>query len=466
MQASPNATIDQTSRFTDKVNDVFKSFPETAETFQITNPSGGFSGMVTKPWSERHRATQQIVGEVFGKVSTIPGVRVIATAPEPLPGGSQFPIEFVINSTASPREIYDYANQIVQKAMESKIFMFADTDLKFDQPQTEIVFDRDKVAALGLNLSQVGADLGTMLGGNYVNRFSILGRSYKVIPEVKRERAAERGPAAGLLRERPGRKTGSALHLRSFEYDHAAAHAEPLPAIELRQNPGSIPALCFTGHGAEGAGRRRQAVLPKGFTVDYGGSSRQLRVEGSKLIGTFVLSIILIFLVLAAQFESFRDPFIILLGSVPLALVGALMPAFLGLTTFNIYSQVGLITLVGLVSKNGILIVEFANKMQEEGLDKMRAVVEAAGTRLRPILMTSVATVVGHFPLVLASGPGAGLAEQHRLRAGHRHDCRDGLYPFRGAGDLCGRGARSPRAHAEPDELDLPEEPLLEPVQV
>ena len=148
--------------------------------------------------------------------------------------------------------------------------------------------------------------------------------------------------------------------------------------------------------------------LPQGFTVDYAGESRQLRVEGSKFLSTFLLSGILIYLVLAAQFESFRDPFIILAGSVPLALSGALMFSFLGLTTLNIYSQVGLITLVGLISKNGILIVEFANHLQERGLDKLHAITEAAGTRLRPILMTTAATVFGHLPLVFATGPGAG----------------------------------------------------------
>ena len=405
VQAAPNATIDQTSRFTEKVNDVFKSMPETAETFQITDPTFGFSGMVTKPWSERKRSTEEIVGEVFGKVSTIPGVRVIATTPEPLPGGSQFPVEFVINSTAEPREIYEFANEIVQKAIESKVFMFADTDLKYDQPQTEIVFDRDKVALLGVNLSQVGADLGTMLGGNYVNRFSNSGRSYKVIPEAKRRGAAECGSIEEFLCERGERETGAAFDVRHPEDDDRAAVAEPVSAAELGEDPGRDSAG-VTQDQALKVLEDAAKDLPKGFNIDYGGSSRQLRVEGNKLMGTFVLSVILIFLVLAAQFESFRDPFIILLGSVPLALAGALMPGFLGFTTINIYSQVGLITLVGLVSKNGILIVEFANKLQESGMDKLRAVIEAAGTRLRPILMTSVATVMGHFPLVLARGPG------------------------------------------------------------
>jgi multidrug efflux pump len=407
VQAAPNATIDQTSRFTEKVNGVFKSMPETAQTFQITDPSFGFSGMVTKPWSERTRSTEQIVGEVFGKVSTIPGVRVIATTPEPLPGGSQFPVEFVINSTAEPREIYEFANQIVQKAIESKVFMFADTDLKYDQPQTEIVFDRDKVAMLGVNLAQVGADLGTMLGGNYVNRFSNSGRSYKVIPEVKR---GARLNVDQLKNFYVSAANGKLVQLSTFAT--LKTTTEPRSLNRFQQlNSAKIQGAIPPGVTQDQALKVLEAAaadLPKGFNIDYGGSSRQLRVEGNKLMGTFVLSIILIFLVLAAQFESFRDPLIILLGSVPLALTGALLPGFLGLTTINIYSQVGLITLVGLVSKNGILIVEFANKLQESGMDKLRAVIDASGTRLRPILMTSVATVMGHFPLVLARGPGAG----------------------------------------------------------
>jgi multidrug efflux pump len=463
VQAAPNATIEQTSRYTEKVNDVFKSFPETAATFQITDPTFGFSGMVTKPWSERHRSTEQIVGEVFGKVSSIPGVRVIATTPEPLPGGSQFPIEFVINSTAEPREIYDYANQLVQKAIESKIFMFADTDLKYDQPQTEIVFDRDKVALLGVNLSQVGADLGTLLGGNYVNWFSDSGRSYKVIPEAKRSARLTVDQLKNFYVSAAG---GKLVQLSTFATLKTTTEPRTLNRFQQLNSAkiqGAIPPG-ITQDQALTVLENAAKDLPKGFTIDYGGSSRQLRVEGNKLMGTFVLSMILIFLVLAAQFESFRDPFIILLGSVPLALAAALMPSFLGFTTINIYSQVGLITLVGLVSKNGILIVEFANKLQESGLDKLRAVIEAAGTRLRPILMTSVATVVGHFPLVLATGPGAGSRNSigYVLVTGMIVGTLFTLFVVPSIYMVIAKDRHSEEAEAEED--DLLGEPELEPV--
>ena len=408
VQAAPNSTIDQTSLYTEKVYDIFKSIPETAETFQLTNPTFGFSGMVTKPWSERKRSTEQIVGEVFGKVSSIPGVRVIATTPEPLPGGSQFPVEFVIASTAEPRQLLDFANQIVAAAMKSHKFMFADTDLKYDQPQTEVVFDRDKVASLGLNLQQVGADLGTMLGGNYVNRFSIQGRSYKVIPQATRIERLNVDQLKDFYVTGPGGKLVKLSTFATLKTSTEPRSLNRFQQLNAAKIQGAIPPGVTLDEALKVLEDEAKAILPKGYTVDYAGQARQLRVEGNQLYTTLLLSSILIFLVLAAQFESFRDPLIILLGSVPLALSGSLLFSFLGFTTLNIYSQIGLITLVGLVSKNGILIVEFANKLQETGMDKLQAVIEASGTRLRPILMTSVATVAGHFPLVLASGPGAG----------------------------------------------------------
>jgi multidrug efflux pump len=408
IQSSANSTLDQTNLFTKEVYDVFHSIPESASIFQITQPSGGFGGMVTKPWSERKKTAQQLLVEVSGRLSKIPGIRVIPLTPPALPGGGSFPVDFVIQSSAEPQQMSELAGQIVQKAMASGMFIFADTDVKFDQPQTEVVFDRDKLRSQGVDMSEVGADLSTMLGGNYVNRFSIQGQSYKVIPQVKR---AERLSPDQLEHVYVKGSNNQLVPLSTFAtlktttQPRSLSKFQQLNAVRIQ---GVIPPPVPLDKALTFLEDQAKQMLPQGYTYDYAGESRQLRVEGSKFLGTFMLSGILIYLVLAAQFESFRDPFIILAGSVPLAISGALAFSFLGFTTLNIYSQVGLITLVGLVSKNGILIVEFANHLQERGHDKMEAVIEAAATRLRPILMTTAATVFGHLPLVFASGPGAG----------------------------------------------------------
>jgi multidrug efflux pump len=408
IQAAPNSTIDQTSTYAALVNDVYFSLPETATSFQITEAFGGFSGLVTKPWSQRKRSTEQMVGEVFGKTALIPGVRVIAFTPSALPGGGNYPVEFVIASTAEPRELLEFANTLVGAAFQSKLFVFADTDLKFDFPQTEVVFDRDKVASMKLNLSQVGADLGTMLGGAFVNRFSIEGRSYKVIPQLERVSRLNPDQLKDLYVTGPG---GKLVQLSTFATLKNTTEPRTLNRFQQLNSAriqGVIPPNVTLDQALKTLEKEAAKILPKGYSIDYAGEARQLRTEGNKLLLTLLFSGVLIFLVLAAQFESFRDPLVILAGSVPLALSGALLFSFLGFTTLNIYSQVGLITLVGLVSKNGILIVEFANTLRAEGAQKLDAVIEAASTRLRPILMTSVATVFGHFPLVIAKGPGAG----------------------------------------------------------
>jgi multidrug efflux pump len=408
VQASPNSTIDQTKMFATKVNDVYESFPETKNTFQITYPTGGFGGMVAKPWSERKRTAQDLQIASAGPLSQIAGVRVIPLTPPALPGGGDFPVDFVIASTAEPKQLVEIANQFVMKAFQSGLFMYADADLKFDQPQAEVVFDRDKLRSQGVEMSQAGRDLSTLLSGNYVNRFSIQGRSYKVIPQIKRserltpEQLSEiyvSGPKGRLV------PLSTFATLKTSTEPRELKRFQQLNAVRIQ---GVIPPQVSLDKALRFFEDEAKRVLPAGYSIDYAGESRQLRTEGRKFLATFLLSAILIYLVLAAQFESFRDPFVVLAGSVPLAISGALLFSFLGLTTLNIYSQVGLITLVGLVSKNGILIVQFANHLQSEGLDKVHAVVQAAGTRLRPILMTSAATVVGHLPLVFASGPGAG----------------------------------------------------------
>jgi multidrug efflux pump len=291
-------------------------------------------------------------------------------------------------------------------------------DTKLDQPEVELVMDRDKVASLGLDMATVGSDLSTLVGGNFVNRFSLAGRSYKVIPQLKR---IERLNASQLETTYVKGPNGQVLPLSTFATlkkktePRSLNRFQQFNAVKLSGVPvGSIDqALRFMETEAA-------QILPEGYKIDYTGESRQLRVEGSKFLPAFSLALVLIFLVLAAQFNSFRDPFIILLGSVPLALFGALLFSFLKMpvpnipfftngwtTTLNIYSQVGLVTLIGLVSKNGILIVEFANQQQRRGLGKIQAVREAALVRLRPVLMTTAATICGHFPLTLVRGAGA-----------------------------------------------------------
>jgi multidrug efflux pump len=409
VQAAANSTLDQTRLFSDQIYKVFRSFPETDATFQIVFPSGGFAGMVVKPSSERRKTTAELQVEASAALSKIAGVRIIPLTPPSLPGGGGgLPVDFVIVSTAEPQQLAEVANQLVQKAFGSGLFMFADTDLKFDQPQAQVVFDRDKLRSQGVDLSQAGRDLSTLLGGNFVNRFSIQGRSYKVIPQIERAKRLTPDQLADIYVTGANGKLvplSTFATLKTSTGPRELRRFQQLNAVRIQ---GAIPPGVSLDRALRFLEDESRRILPQGYTVDYAGESRQLRIEGGKFLPTFLLSAILIYLVLAAQFESFRDPFIILAGSVPLALAGALLFSFLGFTSLNVYSQVGLITLVGLVAKNGILIVQFANHLQETGMDKLRAVIEAATTRLRPILMTTAATVVGHLPLVFAKGPGAG----------------------------------------------------------
>lgn len=408
VQAAPNASLDQTLLYTSEISRILQTFPEYANSFQLINPSFGFSGMLTKPWSMRKRTVAELEQEAWGKMSPIPGIRVIVTSPPPLPGGSDFPLELVISSTAEPSQIVEFANQLVGKAFQSGVFMFADTDLKYDLPQSEILLDREKVQAMGLNLEQIGNDLSTMTGGNYVNRFNIQGRSYKVIPQVKRTARLNPEQLKEIYVSGPNGKLVSLATFAQVKDTVQPRQLNRFGQLNSAKIQGAVVPGTSLDQGLQVLEEEAKKILPKGYTIDYAGEARQLRKEQNALGTTLLLALALIFLVLAAQFESFRDPLIILAGSVPLALAGALAFVFLNITSLNIYSQVGLVTLVGLVAKNGILIVEFANKLKDDGFSKFDAVVQAACTRLRPVLMTSVATVVGHFPLILASGAGAG----------------------------------------------------------
>ena len=419
VEAPADATIDQTSFYTDAVNRQFMTVPDKEQTFQMTFPDNGFAGLVLKPWGERKRSVFSIVPEVQKKASSIPGVRTMMATPSALPGGGQFPVEFVIAATADPEVIVEFAQKLQQKAAASGLFAFPPViDTKIDQPEVELVMDRDKVASLGLDMATVGSDLSTLVGGNFVNRFSLAGRSYKVIPQLKR---VERLNASQLETTYVKGPNGQLVPLSTFAT--LKKKTEPRSLNRFQQfNAVKISGVAVGSIDQALRFLETQAaqILPKGYKLDYTGESRQLRVEGSKFLPAFTLALVLIFLVLAAQFNSFRDPFIILLGSVPLAIFGALLFSFLKMpvpnipfftngwtTSLNIYSQVGLVTLVGLVAKNGILIVEFANQQQRRGLGKLQAVREAALVRLRPVLMTSAATICGHFPLTLVRGAGA-----------------------------------------------------------
>ena len=411
LQPSPTATIDQNVIFADEVQKMFTGVKEYETSFQLTGASFGFAGIILKPWSERKRSSLQIEQSLQAPAATIPGLNVIVTTPEPLPSGGQFPIELVLRSTADHSEMLDYAQQLVLYANTeandpnaAPTFYFADSDLKFDLPQVEIEIDKDKVASMGLNLSDVARDLGAMLGGGYVNRFVNDGRSYRVIPQVERGRRLNadqlldyqvRGPAGQLI------ALSTIATLKHTVQPRSLNRFQQLNSVKITGVGPSID-LALKKLEAKAA-----EVLPPGYSIDYGGQSRHLRTEGGALWKAAALAVALIFLVLAAQFNSLRDPFIILLGSVPLALVGALVPIFLWKTSLNIYSQIGLITLVGLIAKNGILIVQFANQLQEEGVAKREAIRRAAATRLRPVLMTSAATVFGHLMLIFVTGPGA-----------------------------------------------------------
>lgn len=407
VQAQANSTLDQTQAYSERILERFKSFPEYANSFQLIQAGGGFSGMLVKPWSERVRSVFEIERDGWSKLAEVPGVRVILTTPPPLPGGSDFPVEMVISSTAEPSEIVNFADQLVAHAFSSGVFMFADSDLKFDLPEGRLEIDRNKVSDLGLTLSDVGREIATYTSGNYINRFNISGRSYKVIPQVKREARINPEQILDLHIKGPDGKMIPISTFTRLEDKVGPRQLNKFQQMNSAKIQGALIPGVSVDQGLKVLENNAKEILPPGYLIDYAGESRQLRKEGDTLTQALLFASILIFLVLAAQFESFKAPLVILLGSVPLALAGALLFVFLGFTSLNIYSQVGLITLIGLVAKNAILIVEFANHQMQRGCSSYEAAIDAAATRLRPVLMTTVATVVGHFPLLLATGPGA-----------------------------------------------------------
>jgi multidrug efflux pump len=415
---APDANVDQTAIYGSKVEKAFRSFPETRNVFQLfgalsSSASSGVAntaigGMVFKPWSERTRGTIEVLPQVTAKLSTIAGFKTAAFLRPSLPGGgSGLPVQFVVLSTDTPEHMAQVADGLVASSMQSGLFAYADSSLKLDQPRGDLVIDRDKAAVLGVNMQEVANDVGSLLGGGYVNYFNIQGNSYKVIPQI--ERVGRLNPQQ-LSDYYVSTGNGPLVPLSTFA--SIRFEVQPQTLNHFQQLNSATISLAMRAGVSQGQALdylRGQAskLFPQGYTMDYGGQSRQYVQEGSSLVLAFAFGAVIIFLVLAAQFESFRDPLIILLGSVPMTLAAALAFLFLGFSTINIYTQVGFITLVGLISKHGILIVQFANQLQEEGMEKLAAIKHATGVRLRPILMTTAAMVLGTVPLVIATGAGA-----------------------------------------------------------
>jgi multidrug efflux pump len=407
--AAPNATLQQRLLYARQIFDIFKSYPEMGHVFQLEAPGQSIAGLVFKPWDERDRTSNQIQPVLQGQLSQVAGARVAAFQPPALPSGAiGLPIQFVIGTTLPFNRLNEVSQQFMQAALKSGMFIFLDNDLKIDQPQSTVEIDRDKAAQLGLKMSDVGAALSWMLGGGYVNYFSLDGRSYKVIPQVQQR---YRLNTDQLLNYYIKAADGTTVPLSTIA--RVVTKTVPRSLNHFQQlNSATISGVESPGVARGDAVRYLEQLakdtLPQGYSIDYGGESRQFVQESGGFIVTFGFALIIIFLSLSALFESFRDPLIILV-SVPMSIAGALIFVSVGLggASINIYTQVGLVTLMGLVSKHGILIVEFANELQRQGKSKREAIEEAASIRLRPILMTTAAMVLGVVPLLIASGAGA-----------------------------------------------------------
>lgn len=405
---APNATLQQKLLYSAEVYRRISAHPETAAVFQLDLVGSSIAGWVLKPWDKRDKTAADLQPVVQQEMAGVAGARIVAFQLPPLPGASGLPIQFVIQTTDPFDRLDGIAKAFTAEALKSGKFIFLDNDLKVDQPQTTVLIDREKTAQLGLKLSDVGGALGNMLGGGYVNYFGLDGRSYKVIPQVEQR---QRLNADQVLDYYIKTSDGTAVplstvaSLKTTTVPQSLNHFQQVNAATISgvAMPGVI-----TGEALATLKEIADRTLPKGYTIDYGGQSRQFIQESSGFAATFGFALIIIFLALSAQFESFRDPLIILV-SVPMSIAGAMIFIMLGIkgASLNIYTEVGLVTLMGLISKHGILIVEFANELQHAGRSKRDAVIEATAIRLRPILMTTAAMVIGVMPLITASGAGA-----------------------------------------------------------
>jgi multidrug efflux pump len=406
--AAPDSTLQQRQLYSKQVYDIFNTFPETQHVFQIDIPGQVFGGDVFKPWDQRKRTANQLQPIVQRQLSGVAGVRVAVFPPPALPGAIGLPIQFVVQTTEPFTRLNEVAHELLDAAVKSGMFIFLDSDLKLDQPQSVLTIDRDKTAQLGLKMSDVGGALASMLGGGYVNYFSLAGRSYKVIPQVQQR---FRLNTQQLLDYNIRTANGTAVPLSTVVAVSTKTIPEALNHFQ-QLNSATIQGVMMPGVAAGDALNYLKGlstkILPAGYSVDYAGPSRQFVQESSGFIVTMAFALIIIFLALAALFESFRDPLIILV-SVPMSIAGALIFISIGIggASLNIYTYVGLVTLMGLISKHGILIVEFANTLQAQGHSKREAIELATGIRLRPILMTTAAMVLGVIPLITATGAGA-----------------------------------------------------------
>jgi len=369
-------------------------------------PTVSFAGMLLTPWEQRQLSAMEIIPQIQMALDQQPGLQSFAFNPPSLPGASgNTPVEFILKTQQGYDELYGVVQQVLEKARESGKFHFIKSDFNFSKPEIRVTIDRKRAESMGVSMREIGQTLGIILAEGYVNRFNLAGRSYKVIPQARLE---GRENAADISQYYVYSQQGEQINLATLV--DLSYNVVPRELVQFQQqNAAKIDAVPGVplGEALQVLRDITAQVAPAGYSFDYQGQSRQLIQEGSVLALTFSFAVIVVFLVLAAQYESLRDPLIIL-TTVPLAMFGALVPMFLWLVSMNIYSQVGLITLIGLVSKHGILIVEFANEMQKnDNLSPADAVIKAASIRLRPILMTSFSTIIGIMPLVIASGAGA-----------------------------------------------------------
>ena len=408
MQASgpPNATVNQMQTYADQIQKIAAAEPEYLQMFQITSATSSFGGVLMKDWNERSRSASAFQQDMQNKWNSIAGVRVAAFQFPALPGAQGLPVQVVINTTESYENLNEVSQAVLDKARKSGMFFFVDSDLKIDKPQNVLEIDREKVAALGMTQRDVGNALSAALGGGFVNYFSVAGRSYRVIPQVKQVDRLNPDQILDYYIRTPSGEMIQARTIASIKQRVVPQSINHFQQLNSATIIGVSTPFVSQEDVLKFIAQSLKEVAPNGYAIDYAGPSRQFMNESGGFLVTMFFAILIVFLVLAAQFESFRDPIVILV-SVPLALFGALIFINLGFTTLNVYTQVGLVTLMGLISKHGILIVEFANELQAAGRSKLDAIVEASSVRLRPILMTTAAMVLGVVPLVIASGAGA-----------------------------------------------------------